>query len=96
MSANHYDAYGRRYNSTTLRARTLPPGKRIYSAAGVSESKERLLKFARRSPHCPVDIEAVTAESVGLDWVKENGEVLDVSEKWRKDYWVIIEPIPAE
>lgn len=37
----------------------LPPGKIRFDRAGVSESPDRLVKFARSLPGCLDDIEAV-------------------------------------
>jgi hypothetical protein len=67
----------------------LPLGKALLSQAGQSESKERLLAFARRCGDCPPDIEAARAESVGLEWHSRCGKE-PWGDEYRKGKWVIL------
>lgn len=73
---------------TKLRATIIPEGKKFYETPGQSDDKNRLLAFARTCGDCPAEIEAVTAESVGLEWWR-NGKKLP-NDEYRKGKWVIL------
>jgi hypothetical protein len=75
--------------SNMLVATKLPKGKALFPQAGQSDSKERLLAFARRCGNCPPDIEAVSAEFVGIEWHSRRGKE-PWGDEYRKGKWVIL------
>jgi len=85
MNLSHIDDSQR----NVLVATNIPKGKAFFSQVGQSDSKEGLLAFVRRRGNCPPDIEAVSAESVGLEWHSRRGK-----EPWGDEYrigkWVIL------
>ncbi len=72
-----------------LVATILPEGKKLFSLAGVSNDKARLLAFARGCRGCPDKIEAVGAESVGLEWHNHGGK-LAWGDRYRVGLWVLL------
>lgn len=77
------------FKQAKLVATKLQSGKKLFETCGQSQDKDKLISFARKCGDCPENIEAVTAESVGLEW-HIDGEKKDWSEKHRKDKWVIL------
>lgn len=74
----------------TLVATKLPEGKVLYTTPGVSSASDRLLRFARVCGDCPEHIEAVLAESVGLEQREEDGTKCPYSDSNLKGKWVTL------
>lgn len=69
----------------------LPEGKRLYPNLGQGDNADKLLAFARRRcGDCPEHIEAVDAESVGLEWHNAQGEKQPWGDQYRKGRFVIL------
>ena len=78
------------YNRNNVLVVTIiPKGKSFFSQVGQSDSKEDLLAFTRLCGNCPSDIEAVSAESVGLEWHSPYGKA-PWGDEYRNGKWVIL------
>lgn len=75
---------------TNLVVTNLPPGKRFYATPGHSEDPKNLLAYAKCCGDLPsTPLEAVSAESVGLEW-HIDGEKMNWSEEYRKNKYVLL------